>query len=664
MLKMTIAMPVVDNYSQLRSTIQDIRRHNREACKNVEFVVVDNKPSTPGAQRIKTFIQGWVTGAGNLGAKYVPMSEPVGTAPAKQRCIDEASGDVIVVMDSHVFLEAGWVQKLFDFYQRTGRTKNLYTGPLLYDDLGYKTRGQSHFDAYWRSEMWGVWGNAWACPCRRPYDENSKGLIFSYNGVKTEDANHQFYALSREQLVPVTRCGDCGRALPEIKKQKNCSLTLREMSYHALGTDKRHAPFEIPAMGMGFFTCWKDAWPGFNPNFVGFGGEELYIHHKLAANGGKCICLPEFQWDHEFSDPKLEPVKYLASHYHTMRNYVIGFQELGRDIQEIHDHFVDGHKTTEETWQYLLQDPIAHSSPTKAKADKGPLNSQPPASLSTLVELYQWTAAQPRDLADHMDTLRRFSESANVLEITKHRESTVAIATGNPLRLTTLTSAAEPLIGRVTRLMGTKHTVIEEKAHSPLQPPNDADVLFLNATATSEWLTQQLDLSAGVRRAVIIHGVRMFGDIGEDGKPGLFTSIGKFLGDNPEWAVVQVNPSKHGMCVLAKPDVVGLRAQPAPFWNPTVGPGSRLTEMLSKIGVTDKPGCDCKKKAGLMDVWGVKGCRIHYTTLLSWLEEGQSRWSWAEKLRAAAGAVTSGIAFQLDPLNPIKSMLDIAIGDE
>ena len=41
------------------------------------------------------------------------------------------------------------------------------------------------------------------------------------------------------------------------------------------------APFEMGMQGLGVFACRKAAWPGFNPRFSGFGGEEGYIHEKI-----------------------------------------------------------------------------------------------------------------------------------------------------------------------------------------------------------------------------------------------------------------------------------------------------------------------------------------------------------------------------------------------
>ena len=38
------------------------------------------------------------------------------------------------------------------------------------------------------------------------------------------------------------------------------------------GLNPDAAPFDIPMQGLGLFACRKDAWPGFNPRFRGFGG--------------------------------------------------------------------------------------------------------------------------------------------------------------------------------------------------------------------------------------------------------------------------------------------------------------------------------------------------------------------------------------------------------
>lgn len=103
-------------------------------------------------------------------------------------------------------------------------------------------------------------------------------------------------------------------------------------------------PFEIPMQGLGVFSCETKYWPGFNPLFKGFGGEEGYIHEKFRKLGGKAICLPDFKWVHRFGRP--EGVKYPLILEDRIWNYFIGWLEITQDpnhsmIHQIYEHFKD-----------------------------------------------------------------------------------------------------------------------------------------------------------------------------------------------------------------------------------------------------------------------------------------------------------------------------------
>jgi hypothetical protein len=108
------------------------------------------------------------------------------------------------------------------------------------------------------------------------------------------------------------------------------------------GSDDRaknpnNEPFEIPAQGMGLFSCRKDAWLGFNKEFRGFGGEEGYIHEKYRKNGKKVICLPFLRWVHRFDRPNGTTYPNILED--RFRNYYIGFKELGLDTTELFENF-------------------------------------------------------------------------------------------------------------------------------------------------------------------------------------------------------------------------------------------------------------------------------------------------------------------------------------
>lgn len=101
--------------------------------------------------------------------------------------------------------------------------------------------------------------------------------------------------------------------------------------------DPDGAPFEIPMQGLGLFACRRAAWLGFNPDFRGFGGEEGYIHEKFRRAGARTLCLPFLRWVHRFSRPMGVP--YPNRWEDRLRNYIIGFREVGLPTTEMAAHF-------------------------------------------------------------------------------------------------------------------------------------------------------------------------------------------------------------------------------------------------------------------------------------------------------------------------------------
>ncbi len=96
-------------------------------------------------------------------------------------------------------------------------------------------------------------------------------------------------------------------------------------------------PFEIPMQGLGLFCCRREAWPGLNPRFSGFGGEEGYLHDKVRRAGGRLLCLPWLKWIHRFQRPLGVP--YPMNWPDRIRNYLIGHDELGWNQEELCRHF-------------------------------------------------------------------------------------------------------------------------------------------------------------------------------------------------------------------------------------------------------------------------------------------------------------------------------------
>ncbi len=105
------------------------------------------------------------------------------------------------------------------------------------------------------------------------------------------------------------------------------------------GLDVNGEPFEIWQQGMALFSCRRDAWVGFHPDFRGFGGCESYVMEKFRRQGGRVLCCPWMRWTHRFQRPLGVP--YRVSGRDARRNYLIGFRELGIDPEPMERHFAE-----------------------------------------------------------------------------------------------------------------------------------------------------------------------------------------------------------------------------------------------------------------------------------------------------------------------------------
>ncbi len=91
------------------------------------------------------------------------------------------------------------------------------------------------------------------------------------------------------------------------------------------------------------------------------------------------------------------------------------------------------------------------------------------------------------------------------------------------------------------------------------------------------------------------------------------------------------------------------------------GPGSQLWRLLEQLGIEHRADCQCLSRAEQMNAWGPEGCREHRDEIIGWMREGQDRFGWRDKLTAATRAVTTGLAFRLNPLDPFPGIIDEAI---
>lgn len=87
------------------------------------------------------------------------------------------------------------------------------------------------------------------------------------------------------------------------------------------------------------------------------------------------------------------------------------------------------------------------------------------------------------------------------------------------------------------------------------------------------------------------------------------------------------------------------------------GPGTELKRMLTALGIVPPVGCQCERRAALMDEWGAEGCRRRRTEIVGWLTEEWQRLGWWERLKVGAAAVAKGAV----SLDPVGAMVDESI---
>lgn len=256
MKKLTIGMCVYDDYDGVFFSIQSLRMYHSEVMDQVEFIIVDNNPTSESGKAVKAF-----TESITQPVQYFQFTNYKSTS-LKNKIFELADTPYVLCMDCHVLLAPGSLQKLIDFYDKKLDEGNLLQGPLLYDDFG---KVSTHFNREWSGGMQGQWET-----------------IKNYQSNDSE-------------------------------------------------------PFEIPAQGMGLFSCRKESWLGFNKLFRGFGGEEVYIHDKFRSKGKKVICLPFMMWLHRFT--RIQGPTYPNTWEDRYRNYIIGRIELGLDVKDVEEAF-------------------------------------------------------------------------------------------------------------------------------------------------------------------------------------------------------------------------------------------------------------------------------------------------------------------------------------
>lgn len=128
----------------------------------------------------------------------------------------------------------------------------------------------------------------------------------------------------------------------------------------------------------------------------------------------------------------------------------------------------------------------------------------------------------------------------------------------------------------------------------------------------------------------------------------------------PRQMVLQRNNST-GEVKLVGPDATASTTESQEQKSPAAGVGTEFMLLLQSLGVKPTPNCPCTKVRKKMDRLGIAGCIENRDELIAKLKKNAQGFGIAVKLKAGWFATLSGLAFSLNPLDPIPGLFDEAV---
>ncbi len=133
-------------------SIQALNLYHPEVRDQMEILVVCNTPETHEGKELKKFC------AGVPNARFIPYTEKSGTAAPRQHVFEQADGELVLCIDSHVFLAPGSIARFIGHMDAAGPDcRDMLQGPFLYDSIAGGL--ETHMEPVWRDEMFGTWGH-------------------------------------------------------------------------------------------------------------------------------------------------------------------------------------------------------------------------------------------------------------------------------------------------------------------------------------------------------------------------------------------------------------------------------------------------------------------------------------------------------------------------
>ena len=206
---LSIGMAVHTDYQGAYFTLSSFRLHHNEVLKDIEFVIINNKPDNADGQAVRELGKptSWVN-EGCHGVRYHEFTEYDSTSKTRNLIFEHATADHVLVTDCHVLFEQGSIAKLIQHYKENPQDRNLNSGPLRYDDLIHLS---THFTNTWGGHMWGQWAQAWACSC-------GEGVHFDCAVRKPMPGQppRVMYRKLHLDATPINSCFKCKKSFPKL----------------------------------------------------------------------------------------------------------------------------------------------------------------------------------------------------------------------------------------------------------------------------------------------------------------------------------------------------------------------------------------------------------------------------------------------------------------
>lgn len=514
--KLTIAIPNREDWYGVWSTWHALAHQVIDAGleAHVEMIVVDQSPEHEDGRMIKqtveTLAANWqvdehhrtVNRGGPIDARYLPMTEIMGTAAAKQYCFHSARGEWVLVLDSHILLEPGAIRRVYDWIRKPANrnSSDLFHGVLQYDN---------HKMFHTHLEIWnedgsprigddGVFGQ-WVTD---PRGQSSKGKPFEVA------ASGGWCVLARRQAF-------------------------LQVGYHHL--------------------------------MRGFGGEEGFIAERFRRAGRKVWCHPALQGVHRFGRRSKDLYHVTVgekARNHVIGWLDLGFdlEQLRAIWAPKIPSEVDG--LFARTVAEFQADASGRRAPAPQPAQQ-PVHPQPAPDIESL---YRRNCEQVSDINQHLPKLRELAEKCqHVTEFgTRGGVSTSAFLAAQPDELHSYDIAAGGCCGK--DLMGLRGRTVLKYHNGPEKGDTikipaipETDLLFIDTFHTAEQLRQELAIhSASVRKFIVLHDTVTYGPNGEghtaeNPVPGLSVALDEFLElASDYWVMTEQFENNNGLTVLSR----------------------------------------------------------------------------------------------------------------